>query len=89
MLNHIHGRPGWGVTATLVEDGLPEPDMPSGQASDEFQIRRTIPLAFLAPDIQRAIFEGRQPQHLTLLGMMDGGISLLWSEQRKIFGFEG
>jgi myo-inositol-1(or 4)-monophosphatase len=22
-VNHIHGRPGWGVTATLVEDGLP------------------------------------------------------------------
>jgi len=59
-----------------------------GRAPDEFQVRRTAPLAFLAPDIQRAILDGRQPPGLTMLGMLADGIPLLWSEQRRVFGFE-
>ena len=66
----------------------PTEQMAVGAAPDEFQIRRTAPLAFLAPDIQRAIFEGRQPAGLTMLGMLEKGVPLLWSEQRRVFGFE-
>jgi hypothetical protein len=47
--------------------------------------RRLVRLAFLAPDIQKAILEGRQPDDLTLARLMKAEIPLLWSEQRRIF----
>ncbi len=50
--------------------------------------RNLVRLAFLAPDIQRAILEGRQPDHLTLALLMKGDIPLLWSDQRRKFGID-
>mgnify|MGYP003145585556 CR=1 FL=1 len=50
--------------------------------------RNLVRLAFLAPDIQRAILDGRQPDHLTLALLMKGEIPLLWSDQRRKFGIE-
>lgn len=47
--------------------------------------RRSLRLAFLAPDIQRAILEGRQPQGLTLARLIESDIPLLWSDQRRRF----
>ena len=49
--------------------------------------RRAIQLALLAPDIQLAILEGRQPPGLSLLHIMDHGVPLAWSDQRARFGF--
>lgn len=46
-----------------------------------------MPLAFLAPDIQRSILEGRQPPGLTLKRLISGEIPLNWAEQRAMFGF--
>ncbi|WP_347309958.1 recombinase family protein [Defluviimonas sp. SAOS-178_SWC] len=48
--------------------------------------RRLIRLAFLAPDLQRAILEGRQSHHLTLAAVMAGAFPASWSEQRRRFG---
>ena len=44
----------------------------------------------LAPDIIRAILDGRQPRHLNLHAMRgrQGEVSLDWDEQRGLFGFE-
>lgn len=50
--------------------------------------RQLVRLAFLAPDIQRAILDGRQPDTLTLAVLMKGDIPLLWSDQRRRFGIE-
>jgi len=50
--------------------------------------RKLVRLAFLAPDIQRAILEGRQPSDLTLATLMKSEVPLLWSEQRRRFGVE-
>ena len=47
--------------------------------------RKLVRLAFLAPDIQQAILEGRQPADLTLARLMKGEVPLRWSEQRRIF----
>ena len=47
--------------------------------------RRLVRLAFLAPDIQQAILEGRQPDDLTLARLMKAEIPILWSEQRRMF----
>jgi site-specific DNA recombinase len=53
-------------------------------APDMIRARRILRLAFLAPDLQRAILEGRQPRHLTLARLIDSDIPLLWSEQRRL-----
>ena len=54
-------------------------------APDMIRARRILRLAFLAPDLQRAILEGRQPRDLTLAHLIEGDIPLLWSEQRRLF----
>ena len=49
--------------------------------------RSILRLAFLAPDIQRAILEGRQPHHLNLETLKKVQIPLAWSDQRERLGF--
>jgi hypothetical protein len=53
---------------------------------DRGQVRRTLCLAFMAPDIQKAILTGRQPKALTLRALTDVEISPLWSEQGASIG---
>lgn len=50
-------------------------------------VRQIYNLIFLAPEIQTAILEGRQPDTLILARMMLGNIPLSWSEQKEVFGF--
>jgi site-specific DNA recombinase len=49
--------------------------------------RRLCQLAFLAPDIQQAILEGRQPASLNLERLMQREIPFAWAAQRAIFEF--
>ncbi|MDC8755192.1 recombinase family protein [Erythrobacter sp. sf7] len=49
--------------------------------------RAILRLAFLAPDIQRAILEGRQPTHLNLEWFKGIDVPLAWSKQREMLGF--
>lgn len=49
-------------------------------------LARVIRLTLLAPDIKRAILEGRQPKTLRLIDMLKP-FPMLWDEQRKWFGF--
>jgi site-specific DNA recombinase len=44
-----------------------------------------IRLAFLAPDIQAAVFAGQQPQNLSLEGLRHRPIPLAWEDQRAAF----
>ena len=48
--------------------------------------RKVCRLAYLAPDIQRAILEGRQPLGLTLERLMREPIPAGWVDQRRAFG---
>ena len=52
----------------------------------ERYVSRIFRCAFLAPDIVEAILEGRQPPQLTVEKLRFGA-PLLWTEQRKSFGF--
>jgi site-specific DNA recombinase len=52
----------------------------------ERYVSRIFRCAFLAPDIVEAILEGRQPPQLTVENLRLGA-PLLWTEQRKSFGF--
>lgn len=47
---------------------------------------RIIALAFMAPDLQQAILDGRQPRGISLAMLLAGGMPLLWSEQRARLG---
>jgi hypothetical protein len=55
------------------------------RAPDKPYDRKLIRLAFLAPDIQRNILQGRQPAALTLERLMFGEIPASWEEQRRQF----
>ncbi|MFN3208676.1 MAG: hypothetical protein ACE369_06685 [Roseovarius sp.] len=44
-----------------------------------------IELAFLAPDVIRAVREGRQPVGMTSDWLKRHAVSPIWAEQRKAF----
>jgi site-specific DNA recombinase len=48
-------------------------------------VGRTLSLAFLAPDLTRAILRGGQPAGLRLTHLLDADIPLSWREQRAMF----
>ncbi len=73
--------------ARLGRDEAGQPTLDS--APDMIRARRMLRLAFLAPDLQRAILEGRQPREITLARLIDSDIPLLWSEQRQLFAAAG
>ncbi len=54
---------------------------------DASEVSRTIQLAFLAPDIVKAILAGRQPVELTPRRLMRGELPLEWHRQRHLLGF--
>ncbi len=59
----------------------------SHKVSDSY-VKKTMPLAFLAPDIVEAIIAGRQPPHLTTQMLIRQiNIPLDWHEQRRSLGF--
>ena len=49
--------------------------------------RSILRLAFLAPDIQRAILDGRQPHGFNLEAFGKMTVPLAWSKQRTTLGF--
>lgn len=51
-------------------------------------LRQVYPAAFLAPDLQRLILEGRQPAGLTAAQLIEGGVPLAWTDQRRLFGID-
>ncbi len=77
------------LMAQMAEGGVvgcPETLIPNQAPPDAFD-RKKVRLAFLAPDIQRAILEGTHPPGLTLQGVLDADIPPSWVLQRQMFGF--
>ena len=60
-----------------------------GMAKTQFRhVERTARLAYLAPDIVRAIMDARQPKSLNARTLARlGSLPLSWSEQRAMLGF--
>jgi len=48
---------------------------------------RMLRINYLAPDIQAAIVDGTQPDHLTCWHLLKGAMPLDWEQQRRLFGF--
>ena len=65
----------------------PVDELRTASAAADSYVRRLTPLAFLAPDIQRAIVEGTQPAALNLQHLINTKIPVAWSDQRRAFGF--
>jgi hypothetical protein len=47
-----------------------------------YHARRLSQLAFLAPELQRMILEGRQPARLNLRAVLKSDLPLTWDDQR-------
>ena len=48
---------------------------------------RMLRLNYLARDIQAAIIDGTQPDHLTCWHILKGPTPLDWEQQRRLLGF--
>jgi site-specific DNA recombinase len=63
-------------------------EIAAGAGIDDGEVSRVLPLAFLAPDIVKAIFDGHQPATLTARYLKRlKPVPTSWSEQRRILGF--
>jgi hypothetical protein len=67
-------RAGTSLTEIARQTGRSEP-----------YIRARIPLAFLAPKLQAAILDGRQPAHLSVAQLIREDIPMDWTEQARRF----
>ena len=65
--------------------GRPEDAVMQTSPANAYE-RKFVRLAFLAPDIQAMILEGRQPGDLNLQSLVFGDIPTDWTEQRRAFG---
>ena len=65
--------------------GRPELAAPMGGIDNPYH-RSLARLAFLAPDLQARILEGRQPAGMTLQTLLKTSWPLAWDDQRHLFG---
>jgi hypothetical protein len=70
-----------------LEHGKPLNELARDDGCSRPYVSSLIRLAYLAPDITRAIVDSAQPASLTLADLMIRDIPLDWAEQRRHFGF--
>lgn len=63
-------------------------DLAKSEGLTPSYVRRLSRLTFLAPDIQQAIVDGRQPLAFNLERLMRIDLPLSWPRQRELLGFE-
>ncbi len=66
---------------------MPLRELAAKTSHSESYIRNRAQLAFLAPAIQKAILDGRQPPELTLEQIIRKPIPLDWDVQARIYRF--
>ena len=63
-------------------------DLAVRENEDRNEISRSLPLAFLAPDIVETILKGSQPVDMTVEKLRRlGSLPYRWDEQRAVLGF--
>ena len=72
-----------------LRSGKPLSEIAAATSHSESYIRTRSQLAFLSPQIQGAILEGRQPTNLTLERIIRKPVPLDWNAQARLYGFEG
>src|SRR5262245_24549765 len=74
--------------ATLFDgDGMPFAALAKRQGVSPSYFTRLVRLGYLAPDISKAILDGRQPRDLTADKLAHSRLPLTWHEQRTVLGF--
>ncbi|WP_170610886.1 recombinase family protein [Ruegeria arenilitoris] len=76
------------VWAAELRSGKPLSKIATATGHAESYVRNRSQLAFLSPEIQSAILEGRQPTNLTLERIIRKPIPLDWDAQARLYGFE-
>ncbi|WP_170610918.1 hypothetical protein [Ruegeria arenilitoris] len=76
------------VWVANLRGGNPLGEIAAATRHSESYIRTRAQLAFLAPAIQGAILEGRQPADLTLERIIRKPVPLDWVAQARLYGFE-
>ncbi len=74
------------VWATSLRAGTTLSEIAASTGRSEPYIRTRISLAFLAPRLQAAILDGRQPPDLSVARLLREGIPMAWAEQARLFG---
>jgi hypothetical protein len=69
----------------LTRDNLTMRELAGKENVSRRYMTKMLRLVNLAPDIIQMICRGQQPETLTLTRILNKGIPVLWSEQRKVF----
>jgi site-specific DNA recombinase len=70
-----------------LRKGRPLGEIAAATGHSESYIRTRAQLAYLAPTIQGAILEGRQPAALTLEQIIRKPVPIDWDAQARMYGF--
>lgn len=73
------------VWAKLLRAGTSLTEITAATGHSEPYIRSRIALAFLAPKLQAAILDGRQPPDISVARLARVGIPMDWSAQAQLF----
>lgn len=74
------------VWARALRSGISLIDLARATGHSKPYIRARLPLAFLAPRVQAAILDGRQPAELSVSQIIREDLPMDWAEQARIFG---
>ena len=69
----------------MIKSGQTFAEVAATEGTSSRRIQQLVELAFLAPDVIRDVFEGRQPIGLTTEWLLRHAYSPDWKEQRAIF----
>ena len=58
-------------------------ELAAAEKNNPSYVSRMLRLTLLAPDIVEAILDGRQPDGITLPGLMEG-VAVVWDEQNRL-----
>ena len=74
--------------ALASSDGVPFAALAKQEGVSPSYFTRLVRLSYLAPDITRAILDGRQPRGLTADKLLvQSRLPLAWHDQRTLLGF--
>lgn len=72
----------------MMESGLSLQELTASAKTNERDIRFAMRLSMIDPAVVESVLSGKSPEFLTYAFMKKHPIPLLWSDQRKLYGFE-
>ncbi len=73
----------------MTSNGRQIKDLAAEAGVSSSYFTRVFRLSFLAPEITKAIIQGRQPYQLSAIKLIGAGrFACVWSDQRRQFGFD-